>query len=88
MNPIFIEALVIGFVSAVLFLAIDAFDRNVAAANLLKFLVLVIGGIAVLHKLGPTMLGIDCFRRGRQLLKASRTRIPRSDRRVLQQMQQ
>jgi len=44
-----------------LFLAVDAFERNVAAANLLKFLVLVIGGIAVLHKLRPTMLGIALF---------------------------
>jgi hypothetical protein len=61
MNPIFIEALVIGFVGAILFVAVDAFERNSTAANLLKFLVLVIGGIAILHKLGPTLLGIALF---------------------------
>jgi hypothetical protein len=61
MNPIFIEPLVIGFVGAVLFVAVDAFERNGAVANLLKFLILLVGGIAVLHKLGPTLLGIALF---------------------------
>jgi len=61
MTPVFIEALAIGFVGAILFVAVDALERNGSVANLLKFLLLVIGGIAVLHKLGPTLLGIALF---------------------------
>jgi len=61
MDLALIEALIIGFVGAVLFVAVDRFERNGPMANFLKFLVLVIGAVAVLHKLGPTLLGIALF---------------------------
>jgi hypothetical protein len=61
MNLALIEALGIGFVGAVLFVAVDRFERNGQMANFLKFLVLVVGGAAILHKLGPALLGIELF---------------------------
>jgi hypothetical protein len=61
MSPIFFETLVIGFVGAILFVAIDRLERNGSVANFLKFLVLVVGGAAILHKFGPALLGIECF---------------------------
>jgi hypothetical protein len=61
MNPIFVETLAIGFVGAILFVGVDRFERNGQMANFLKFLVLVTGGAAILHKLGPALLGIELF---------------------------
>jgi hypothetical protein len=61
MNPIFIEAFVIGIVGAILFLAVDKLERNGTVATLLKFLVLVVSGIVILHKLGPPLLGSALF---------------------------
>jgi hypothetical protein len=39
MNQIFIEALVIGFVGAILFVAVDRLEHNGSVANFLKLLV-------------------------------------------------
>jgi hypothetical protein len=40
----------------------DAIVKRMSAmANFLKFLVLVVGGAAILHKLGPALLGIELF---------------------------
>jgi hypothetical protein len=61
MSQIFIETLVIGFVGAILFVAIDRLERNGSVANLLKLLILIVGGAAILHKLGPALLGIELF---------------------------
>ena len=61
MDPVFIEAFVIGFVGAILFLAVDKFERNGSLAVLLKLLVLIVGGMAILHKLAPPLLGLTLF---------------------------
>jgi hypothetical protein len=61
MNQIFIETLVIGFVGAILFVAIDRLERNGSVANFLKLLILIVGGAAILHKLGPALFGIELF---------------------------
>jgi hypothetical protein len=61
MDLVFIEAFAIGFVGAILFLAVDMFERNSLLANLLKVLVLVVGGMAILHKLAPPLLGVALF---------------------------
>jgi hypothetical protein len=61
MDLVFIEAFVIGFVGAILFLAVDKFERNGSLAVLLKLLVLVVGGMAILHKLAPPLLGLTLF---------------------------
>jgi hypothetical protein len=47
-----------GFVGAALFLFVDKYERDGTVANLLKFLVLVVGGIAILHKLKPFGLAL------------------------------
>jgi hypothetical protein len=60
MNSAFIYSVIIGFVVAALFLFVDKYERDGTMANLLKFLVLVIGGVAVLHKLQPPF-GITLF---------------------------
>jgi hypothetical protein len=60
MNPDFIDALIIGFIGAVLFLFVDKYEHDGSMANLLKFSLLVIGGVAILHKLQP-LLGIALF---------------------------
>ena len=44
MNSAFIYSVIIGFVGAALFLFVDKYERDGTAANLLKFLVLVVGG--------------------------------------------
>jgi hypothetical protein len=58
---VFIEALAIGFVAAILFLAVDMFERDSSVANLLKLLVLIVGAMAILHKLAPPLFGIGLF---------------------------
>jgi hypothetical protein len=57
MNPDFIDALIIGFVAAVLFLLVDKYEREGPMARLLKFLLLFVAGVAILHKLQP-LLGL------------------------------
>ena len=60
MSGDFIDAVIIGFVGAALFLFVDKYERDGSMANLLKLLVLVVGGVAILHKLQP-LLGIALF---------------------------
>jgi hypothetical protein len=43
----------IGFGGAILFLLVDKYEKNMIVANLLKFLVLAVSGLAILHKLRP-----------------------------------
>jgi len=52
--------LIIGFIGAALFVFVDKNEREGPVARLLKFLVLVAGGVAILHKLQP-MLGLALF---------------------------
>ena len=54
-----IEASLIGFAGAVLFLLVDKYETDEMVANLLKFLVLGVSTVAILHKLEP--LGIEWF---------------------------
>lgn len=61
MDPVFIEAFAVGFVGAILFLAVEMFERNSLLANLLKALLLIVGGMAILHKLAPPVLGLALF---------------------------
>jgi hypothetical protein len=61
MSAIFIEAIVIGFLGTILFVAVDKFEPKNSVANFLKLLVLVVGAVAILHKLGPLLLGIPLF---------------------------
>jgi hypothetical protein len=58
MNSAFIHSVIIGFVGAALFLFVDKYEHDGTVANLLKFLVLVVGGIAILHKLKPFGLAL------------------------------
>jgi hypothetical protein len=58
MNSDFIYSLIVGFVGAALFLFVDKYERDSMVANLLKFLVLVVGGVAILHKLKPFGLAL------------------------------
>jgi hypothetical protein len=48
-----IEASLIGFAGAVLFLLVDKYETDEMVANLLKFLVLSVSAVAILHKLEP-----------------------------------
>ena len=59
MNSAFIYSFIIGLVGAALFLFVDKYERNGVVANLLKFLVLVVGSVAILHKLKP--FGLTLF---------------------------
>jgi hypothetical protein len=58
MNSAFIYSFIIGAVGAALFLFVDKYERDGMVANLLKFLVLVVGGVAILHKLKPFGLAL------------------------------
>jgi hypothetical protein len=53
MNPDIIDALIIGFIGAALFLFVDKYEREGPMARLLKFLVLFLAGVAIVHKLQP-----------------------------------
>jgi hypothetical protein len=55
-----LEALLIGFLGAVLFLFVDRYEPNTSIAYVLKFLVLLWGGAVVLHRMQP-LFGIDWF---------------------------
>ncbi len=43
----------IGFGGAILFLLVDKYEKDEVAANLPKFMVLAVSGLAILHKLRP-----------------------------------
>ena len=51
---------IIGFVGAILFLLVDKYVPEASMARLLKFLILVVAGVAILHKLQP-LFGIELF---------------------------
>ena len=53
MGLLIIHLLAIGLLGAILFLTIDKFEGDRPLATLLKFLVLVFGGVAILHKVLP-----------------------------------
>ena len=44
-------SLTIGFVGAILFLLVDKYEPEGPLARLLKFLILFVAGVAILHKL-------------------------------------
>ena len=46
----------IGFVGAILFLLVDKYEPEGPLARLLKFLILFVAGVAILHKLQPYSL--------------------------------
>ena len=60
MNLDLFYAFTVAFVSATLFLLVDKYEREGPMAHLLKFLVLFVAGVAILHKLQP-MFGIVLF---------------------------
>jgi hypothetical protein len=43
----------IGLVGAILFLLVGKYEPEVSMARLLKFLILFVAGVAILHKLQP-----------------------------------
>jgi hypothetical protein len=59
MYPDLFYMFTVGFVDAVLFLLVDKYERDGMVANLLKFLVLVVSSVAILHRLQP--FGIVLF---------------------------
>ena len=48
----------IGFVGAILFLLVDKYEPEGVLARLLKFLILFVAGVAILHKLQPYGLAL------------------------------
>ena len=44
---------IIGFVGAILFLLVDKYEPEASMSRLLKFLILFVAGVAILHKLRP-----------------------------------
>jgi hypothetical protein len=60
MKPDIIDTLIIGFIGAALFLFVDKYERDGPVARLLKFLVLFVAGVAIVHKLQP-MFGFALF---------------------------
>ena len=44
---------IIGLVGAILFLLVDKYEPEGPLARLLKFLILFVAGVAILHKLKP-----------------------------------
>ena len=48
----------IGFVGAILFLLVDKYQPVGPLARLLKFLILFVAGVAILHKLQPYGLAL------------------------------
>ena len=53
MNTDIIITVVVAFIGAGLFLAVEKYERNRLLADFLKFLVLGAGSAAILHKLQP-----------------------------------
>lgn len=58
MNSALFYSFTVGFAGAALFLFVDRYERDVTVAALLKFLVLFVGSLAILHKLKPFGLAI------------------------------
>jgi hypothetical protein len=52
-------SLVIAFAGSFLFLLVDRYERNRTMASLLKFLVLFVSSVAILHRL--RLFGISLF---------------------------
>jgi len=59
MDQAFIESFVIAFVGAILFLLVDKHEGDGPIARLLKFLVLFVAAVAIMHKLQP--FGLSLF---------------------------
>ncbi len=59
MDQAFIESFVIAFVGAILFLLVDKYEPDGLMARLLKFLVLFVAAVAIMHKLQP--FGLSLF---------------------------
>ena len=59
-NTAFVKSFVIALVGAILFLLVDKYERDGPVARLLKFLVLFVAGVAIVHKLQP-MFGFALF---------------------------
>ncbi len=59
MDQAFIESFVIAFVGAILFLVVDKYEPDGLMARLLKFLVLFVAAVAIMHKLRP--FGLSLF---------------------------
>jgi hypothetical protein len=59
MYPDLFYMFTVGFVGTVLFLLVYKYERDGMVANLLKFLVLVVSSVAILHRLQP--FGIVLF---------------------------
>jgi hypothetical protein len=59
-NTALVESFVIALVGAILFLLVDKHERDGPVARLLKFLVLFVAGVAILHKLQP-LFGVALF---------------------------
>jgi hypothetical protein len=57
-NTAFVDSFVIALVGAILFLLVDKYERDRPTARLLKFLLLFVAGVAILHKLQP-LLGLN-----------------------------
>ena len=53
----------IGFVGAILFLLVDKYEPDGPMARLLKFLILFVAGVAILHKLHCSLTVLPCFSR-------------------------
>ena len=62
MNSDVLYSLTIGFVGAILFLLVDKYEPEGPLARLLKFLILFVAGVAILHKLQPCgLVGVAVF---------------------------
>ena len=57
----FVYSFAIGSVSATLFLLVDKYERDGMVGNLLKILILAVGGVAIVYRLGPPVLGVALF---------------------------
>jgi hypothetical protein len=60
MNTDLFYAFTIAFVGATLFLLVDKNEPDGPLARLLKFLVLLVASVAILHKLQP-LFGVELF---------------------------
>lgn len=56
-----VYSFVIGSVGATLFVLVDKYERDGMVGSILKVLILAVGGVAILHKLGPSVFGIGLF---------------------------
>ena len=59
MDQAFVESFVIAFVGAILFWLVDKYEPDGLMARLLKFLVLFVAAVAIMHKLQP--FGLSLF---------------------------